>query len=232
MEPVPWNCTGLRARRSWSRVSSATSTRPIIAIASRPSAGRLPCAARPCVVISAQANPLCPTATRRSVGSVTMAMSARQSLTSASAPRLMCSSSTTAATISRPRDHRRREDPGGGNHRGHAALHVLRAAPVQPAVRFTRRERMLHAFHADRIDVAAEHQRRSGCGAIEHADHVGPAGRHLLHHHVEPRVPHRRAADVCRGGLACGARHERGIHRIRGDEIAEDGKRIHGTIIN
>ena len=47
-------------------------------IASRPSSGRLPCAARPRVTISSQAKPLWPIATARSVGSVTIAASARQ----------------------------------------------------------------------------------------------------------------------------------------------------------
>ena len=51
------------------RSSSAASTRPIRRIASRPSAGRLPCAARPCITISAAENPLWATPTSRSVGS-------------------------------------------------------------------------------------------------------------------------------------------------------------------
>ena len=72
-------------------------------IASRPSAGRLPCAARPCVSTSIQANPLWATAIARSVGSVTTAASARQRVTSASAPALAYSSSMTAAITSRPR---------------------------------------------------------------------------------------------------------------------------------
>ena len=56
-----------------SSASSAPSTRPMWAMASMPSARRLPCAARPCVVIVAQAKPLCATPSCRSVGSVTMA---------------------------------------------------------------------------------------------------------------------------------------------------------------
>ncbi len=71
-------------------------------MASRPSRGRLPCAARPRVSIAAHANPLCPTPICRSVGSVTIAASALHFVTSVSAPRLAYSSSTTAATIRRP----------------------------------------------------------------------------------------------------------------------------------
>ena len=71
-------------------------------MASRPSAGRLPCAARPRVSTSTHSNPLCAVATRRSVGSVTTAASAACAVTSASAPALACSSSATAATTSRP----------------------------------------------------------------------------------------------------------------------------------
>ncbi len=62
--------------------------------------------------------------------------------TSASAPMLECSSSTTPPTMTRPAvkpavrgDRRRRR-----NHRGDAAFHVLRAAAVQPAVALDRRE--------------------------------------------------------------------------------------------
>ena len=71
-------------------------------IASRPSAGRLPWAARPRVSTSTHSNPLWHVAMRRSVGSVTTAPSAAWSRTRASAPRLACSSSATAATTSRP----------------------------------------------------------------------------------------------------------------------------------
>ena len=126
--------------------------------------------------MSTHAKPLWPIASRRSVGSVTTAMSARHSRTSASAPRLMCSSSTTAATMSRPRVQFG-EHAGGGDHRGDAALHVLRAASVQPAVLDARRERIRHPLDADRVDVPAEHHRGPGLAAFEHADRrsAGPA---------------------------------------------------------
>ena len=78
-------------------------TRAILKMASRPSCGRDPWAATPVVTTSTPANPLCATAIRMSVGSVTTAASAVHSRTSASAPMLAYSSSTTAATTSRPR---------------------------------------------------------------------------------------------------------------------------------
>ena len=161
---------------AWSRrssASSACSTRPMRRIASRPSRGRLPCAARPFVSTSNHAKPLWPIAIWRSVGSVTTAPSARHRVTSASAPILAYSSSTTAATISRPASRpasatsARRVD-----HRGDAALHVLRAAAVDPAVALHRIERRRHPFDADGVDVPAQHQRAPCAAPLEHADHV------------------------------------------------------------
>ena len=73
-------------------------------IASRPSRGRLPCAARPRVSISIHWNPLCATATQiggfghDGGGGIRLPFRA-----SDSDPRLARSSSTTAATIRLPR---------------------------------------------------------------------------------------------------------------------------------
>ena len=89
--------------------------------------------------------------------------------------------------------HRRNHQPSGRessaacdgrgrvHHRGHAALHVLAAAPVEPAVTFDRIERRLHAGDADRIHVAAEHQRAPAGAALDDADDVGAAGRGVGH---------------------------------------------------
>ena len=71
-------------------------------IASTPSAGREPCAARPVVSSSAHTNPLCATHTRSAVGSVTIAASALQRLSTDRVPMLAYSSSATAATITSP----------------------------------------------------------------------------------------------------------------------------------
>ena len=60
---------GGRDCRSRSSDSSRASTRPISSTASMPSAGRLPCAARPCVTTSTHEKPLCVIATAMPVGS-------------------------------------------------------------------------------------------------------------------------------------------------------------------
>ena len=71
-------------------------------IASTPSAGREPCAARPSVSISAHTKPLWATHTRSPVGSVTIAASARRLLSTDCTPMLAYSSSATAVTITSP----------------------------------------------------------------------------------------------------------------------------------
>ena len=149
-----------RACSSRSSCSSARSTRPIRRIASRPSRGRLPCAARPRVSISTHANPLCPTPICRSVGSVTTAASARplrDERVGADARVLLVDDrgddQTPLAEAAVARDAR------GVDHRRDAALHVLRAASVQPAVALDGIERRGHAVDADGVDVPAEHQR-------------------------------------------------------------------------
>ena len=74
------------------------------AIASTPSCGREPCAARPPTTIRCQVKPLCATATLISapVGSVTMAASAVTVCATAWAPADANSSSQTAATTTSP----------------------------------------------------------------------------------------------------------------------------------
>ena len=186
--------------------------RPMRAMASRPSSGRLPCAARPCATISTQANPLWPTASCKSVGSVTMAMSARHSRTSASAPMLRYSSSTTAATTSRPRVQDWASTAGGRNHRRDPALHVLCAATVETAVVDRRLERIGHALDADGIDVTAEHDGRPSRLPVQHADDVRPARGRFLDGDVEAGVPHAVAHDLGDRGFAGRARDELRVH--------------------
>ncbi len=72
-----------------------------------PRCGRDPCAARPIVSISKQTNPRCATATCSSVGSVTIAASARTLWAIASVPTLANSSSATAVRTTSPRSPRR-----------------------------------------------------------------------------------------------------------------------------
>ncbi len=71
-------------------------------IASTPSAGREPCAARPVVSTSAHTKPLCATHTLSPVGSVTIAASALQRRSTDCTPMLACSSSATAVTSTSP----------------------------------------------------------------------------------------------------------------------------------
>ena len=193
-------------------------------MASRPSRGRLPCAARPRVSISAHANPLCPTPICRSVGSVTIAASARplrDERVGAEARVLLVDdrrddqTSLPEAAIAR--------EPRGVDHRGHAALHVLRAASIEPAVTLDGIERRGHAVDADGIDVPAQHQRAARLGAIEHADHVRPPRRRLLHLDAEPEPAHVHGDGLRDLRLAGGPGHERRVDRIDRDELAKQG---------
>ena len=96
---------------------------------------------------------------------------------------LAYSSSTTAATISRPSC-----EPALARS---AARHrsSRRRRPSCPAIRgrtADRRrisgvERRGHPVDADGIDVTAEHQRASRRASVEHADDIGPSRRDVLH---------------------------------------------------
>ena len=88
-------------------------------MASIPSAGRDPCAARPSVSISAHTNPLCATHTRSPVGSVTIAASARRLASTDCTPMLAYSSSATAVTITSP-------DSSSAASRRAASMHAAR----------------------------------------------------------------------------------------------------------
>ena len=121
--------------------------------------------------------------------------------------------------------HARRVD-----HRGHAGFHVLRAAAVQPAVAFGRRERIAHAGDADGVGMAAEHQRAAFRAPLEHAHDVRAARRDFVDGDVEPG-----SLQVCADGggdfaLTGSAGHERRIHGVDGDQVPEqaDGW-IHGS---
>ena len=124
------------ACRLRSSSSSSPIRRPIRKIASRPSAGRLPCAATPRVSMSTNAKPLCATPICRSVGSVTTAASrppvAHERLGAEAGQFLVGDAghdeaaafeAAAAASAARGVDHGR-----------DAALHVLAAAPVQAPV--------------------------------------------------------------------------------------------------
>ncbi len=163
----------------------------------------------------------------RSVGSVTTAASARHRVTSASAPMLACSSSTTAATMTRPRSSpplstmRRTAADHGGN----AALHVLRTAAVEPAVADLRFERPPHPADADRVGVPAEHQRSASGASVEYADHVRTTGRGVGHLDAKTDGLELAGNPSRDGGFAASARRQRWIHRVDRDEIAQQRHR-------
>ena len=162
-DPVPSSAWGRCDCNRRSSDSRRLSTRPIRRMASRPSRGRLPCAARPSVSTRTHSNPLCATAMSRSVGSVTTAASARHAAASASAPKtrvLFVNNGSNNEAAARA-DVLLGNLLRGSDHGSNAALHVLCAASVQPPVAVNRPERVFHACNADGIEMAAEHQRRA-----------------------------------------------------------------------
>ena len=72
------------------------------------------------------------------------------------------------------------DNASSANHRRHAALHILGAATIDAAVTLDRIERSCHTRDANRIDVAAVHQRTAGGPPLQRADHVRPSRRHFL----------------------------------------------------
>ena len=137
---------------------------------------------------------------------------------------LAYSSSTTAATISRPvAKPRAARDARRVDHRGDAALHVLRAAAVEPAVALARIERRRHALDADGVDVAAEHQRPARRSRPSSTPITfGRPGATSCSVDVEPdRACARRSrAAIC--AFARRAGHERRIDGIDRDELAQE----------
>ena len=123
----------------------------------------------------------------------------------------------------------RRELPRRVDHRGQAALGVLRAPSVQPSVPLHRIERPGHPLDADRIQVPAEHEGAAGPPALEHTDDVRPPGGDLLPRDVEPGRAHRGRHGVRDRPLATRSRHQVRVDRVDRDEIAEQsGGGIHG----
>ena len=126
-EPVPIIGCGGRDCSSRSSSSRRCSTRPMRMIASRPSRGRLPCAARPRVSTSIQANPLWPIADLQ-VGRFGHDRARRPS-TRARARRRRCSRTPRRRPRRRsagPREAALGRDPRRVDHRRDAAFHVLR----------------------------------------------------------------------------------------------------------
>ena len=166
-EAVPSRGCGGRACSWRSSCSSRASTRPIARIASRPSRGRLPCAARPRVSTSSHAKPLCATPICRSVGSVTTA--------GVGAPRRAPARRRRCWRTPRPPPPRRsavrREARSAGRRAPRRSSPRRRPSCPATRARTTGRRRSrgsngaVHAVDADGVDVAAEHQRAAGRAA-------------------------------------------------------------------
>jgi hypothetical protein len=127
--------------------------------------------------------------------------------------------------------------PDRGDHRRDAALHVLRAAAIEPAVANLGLERPRHAGDTDGIGVAAEHQRSARRATVKYADDVRASRRSIGDLHLETdrfELARNSPGDV---GLATCTCRQRRIDRVDRDEIAQqrDGRvyshnrRVNGT---
>jgi peptide-methionine (R)-S-oxide reductase len=115
---------------------------------------------------------------------------------------------------------------GRGRAREHAgrdaALHVVAAAAVEAAVAHLRRMRVAHPIDADRVDVAAEHQRAPAAAAARDADDRRPPARGVDDLDVEPRFGEP-ARDVRRDlALPRPAGHERRVHRVDRHQVGDE----------
>ena len=206
--------------------------RPAFAIASMPSCGCEPCAARPAISISSHAKPLCAMQISRSVGSVTIAASARSSRATACVPMLANSSSQTAATTTspaRPSADRLRAGPQRGRR---AALHVEAPAAVEPVALDARLERPLVAVVADRVGVAVEQQRAPAARPAGDADHVHAAGRDLVDAHLRARALEPGGDEARDLALPRTAGDEVGIDRVDRDQVADEVAQRHAAIVS
>jgi len=122
------------------------------------------------------------------------------------------------------------QDARGGDHRGHATLHVLRTAAEEPAVFDPGNERVDHPFHANRIEMPAEHHGRARSGGLEEPDDIGTTGSGLLQPNIESGGEQRGAAHLGDLRFARRARHERGVDGVDRDEIAQERDGIHMSV--
>ena len=150
--------------------------------ASMPRSKRLPWAAMPNVSTSTQLNPRCARQTRSSVASVTTAASARTCCSTSAMPMLATSSSATQAIedVASKRSAGVAQRLHGGETRGHAALHVVRATTIELAVADGGREWLGHRGDADGVDVAVEQQRPPAAGAAQPTDDAHAARLRLV----------------------------------------------------
>jgi len=109
------------------------------------------------------------------------------------------------------------------DHRGHAALHILRAATVKTPVLLQRVERRGHPVHPHGVEVPAEHERAPRRHCFEHADNVRTSRCNFLDLDVHADLPHARCNRLGDLSFARGPGHQRGIHRVDCDEITKQG---------
>ena len=222
---------GATRRARFPSRDSPTSTPPIAAIASTPRSGREPCAATPAVSTSSHTNPLWATHTSRSVGSVTIAASARDLAGHAlGADRLVL-------LVAHERDDHVAAQPGicdrgrRGHDRRHAALHVERAATVHAVAVDPR----------DRTAPACPRRRRCPCARRGAASGRRPSLGRWRSALARPgatsstRAREAAALEPARRerrdlGLAGAAGHERRVDRFDLDEPREElGRLAHAT---
>ena len=205
------------------------STRPALAIASMPSCGCEPCAARPAISTSSQAKPLWATHSS-SVGRLGHDRRVRAQLgghrLGADARELLVAHGGHD-DVARELELRRLR--AGPERCGHAALHVDAAAAVQPIALDERLERALVAVVPDRVGVAVEQQRAPAAGPAGNPDHVRAAGRDDLdvRLHAGRLEP---AGDEARDlQLAGAAGYELGIDRVDRDQLGDEFAQRHGS---
>ena len=162
-------------------------------------------------------------ASRRSVGSVTIAASAVWG----SDQRLGPGARVLLVGDGRHQQSPSREAPAARNrarrvnHGRDAALHVLAAAPVDAAVAHDGVERRGHSLDAHRVHVAADHQRPTRRAPLDGRDDVRSPGSDLGHLDVESGPRERRRDALRDGGLAGAPGHERRVDGIDRDQVAQ-----------
>ena len=198
-----------RSERSSSSIP--TRTCPIFAIASTPRSGREPCAATPRRLDLEPDEARCAIATRSSVGSVTIAASARMRL----GDRRRCRCSPTSSSATARDDHVAAQPssrgPRAGEHdRRQARLHVVGAAPVQPVALDARLERLAPCPRCPTVSMwAFSIERPAAARAARDRDHVPAARRDLLAHAPRARAASQPGRDEAGDLLLAGpARHE------------------------
>ena len=187
MLPLPRNGWVGFARSRRSSSSMPTRTRPIFAIASMPRCGREPCAARPIVSTSRLTKPRWATATFISVGSVTIAASARTEAAIASVPTLANSSSETAVRMTSPRKPRLPASAVASMQAARLPFMSYAPRPYSrpPSSRGTNGSVM--PGDADGVRVRIEDQRAPSAPPARDRDDVRPPRCRLRQRRVEPR---------------------------------------------